>query len=71
MISLKELAKEKSQLIIATHSPVLLMYPEAQIIEITQDGLIEVPYKETSIFQEWRMLFERQDHFIQQLFTDN
>ena len=47
------------------------MYPEAQIIEITQAGLVEKNYEETSIYQDWQMLFERKRHFIQQLFTDN
>ncbi len=34
---LDELVKKESQFIIATHSPIILSYPHAKIIEISKD----------------------------------
>lgn len=70
LVMIKELVQSQSQLIIATHSPVLLMYPEAAIVELTAAGMTETSYRETQLFQEWQMLFERQEIFIDQLLND-
>jgi predicted ATPase len=37
LIRMNELVKQNSQFIIATHSPILLSYPNAKIIEITEN----------------------------------
>jgi len=42
-----ELEKLNSQFIIATHSPILLAYPNAQIFVLTDDKITMTPYKET------------------------
>lgn len=39
--------KKQSQLIIATHSPILLSYPNSKILEFTPNGLQERKYEET------------------------
>jgi predicted ATPase len=39
--------KKKSQLIIATHSPILLSYPHSKIVEFTTSGMKERNYEET------------------------
>lgn len=48
MISrMHELVQAHSQFIIATHSPILIAYPNAWIYQITGDGLRRVAYEET------------------------
>jgi predicted ATPase len=42
-----ELEKLNSQFIIATHSPILLAYPNAQIYVLSDDKIKLTPYKET------------------------
>ncbi len=42
-----ELLKWRSQFIIATHSPILLAHPAARIFVLSEDGIVETPYKET------------------------
>jgi len=42
-----DLEKLNSQFIIATHSPILLSYPGAQIFVLTEDDIILTPYEET------------------------
>lgn len=44
---LHQLVQEGSQFIIATHSPILMAYPDAWIYEIGEDGLQRVAYEDT------------------------
>ncbi len=45
-----QLVNQQSQLIIATHSPVLLAYPDSVIYQLTADGIQVTPYKETEVY---------------------
>lgn len=40
-----------AQFVIATHSPVLMAYPKATLLHMTNDGLIERPLEQTEHFQ--------------------
>ena len=48
LMRIGQLVDEGSQFIIATHSPILLAYPEATIYELTQQGAHRTQYEETS-----------------------
>ncbi len=51
MISrIHDLVEQKSQFIIATHSPIIMAYPDSVIYEI-KDNIKEVPYKDTEHYQ--------------------
>lgn len=55
MISrMHELVKAKSQFIIATHSPIILSYPNATIYQLGVDGVQPIKYKETEHYQVTR-----------------
>lgn len=43
--------KENSQFIIATHSPILMGYPNATIYEFSEDGIHQKAYKDTMNYQ--------------------
>lgn len=49
-----ELIDDRSQFIIATHSPLMMAYPDAWIYACTADGLKRVEYKETEHFRVMR-----------------
>jgi predicted ATPase len=49
-----ELIGERSQFIIATHSPLMMAYPDAWIYACTADGLQRVVYKDTEHFRVMR-----------------
>ncbi|HEX7816849.1 AAA family ATPase [Dyella sp.] len=49
-----ELVGAGAQFIVATHSPILISYPHAKILEIGDEGLVETPYKETQVFRTTR-----------------
>jgi len=40
-----------SQIVLATHSPILLAYPGARIYHLSEDGMREIEYEETEHFQ--------------------
>ena len=47
MVKMHELEKKNSQFIIATHSPILLAYPGADIYTITENGFEPTKYEES------------------------
>ena len=51
MQNMDRLAGEDSQFIIATHSPMLIIFPDAEIYQIREDGIVSVPFKETSHYR--------------------
>jgi predicted ATPase len=49
-----ELVQAKSQFIIATHSPIIMAYPDAQIYHLDAQGICPTTYQETEHFQVMR-----------------
>jgi predicted ATPase len=46
-----ELVKANSQFIIATHSPIIMAYPDSLIYQLSEDGFTEITYEETDNYQ--------------------
>jgi predicted ATPase len=46
------------QLIIATHSPILMAYPDAVIYQFSDAGLEEVPLEKTIAFNETKLFYD-------------
>jgi predicted ATPase len=65
-----ELLAERSQFIIATHSPIILGYPDAKIIELTERGLIETTYDDLEHVQVTRNFLNRRQMFLDTLLSD-
>ena len=51
MQRMHQLAAEDSQFIISTHSPMLLAFPDAEIYEIRDKGIVSVPYYQTDHYR--------------------
>jgi predicted ATPase len=45
-------------LIIATHSPILMAYPDAVIYQFSDAGLEEVPLEKTIAFNETKLFYD-------------
>jgi predicted ATPase len=65
---LHELVQADSQFIIATHSPILLAYPEAEIHELGSEGPRLTPYEETEHFRVTRDFLNRYPAMLRTLF---
>lgn len=57
-----QLTESGSQFVIATHSPILLAYPDALIRSLAEDGIHHVSYEETEHYIVTRRLL--QDHRV-------
>lgn len=67
LIRLDELVKSGSQLIIATHSPILLAYPHAKIIQITERGFEDIDYKKTDHYETYRAFLASPEKMMEKL----
>ncbi len=65
-----ELVADGSQFIIATHSPILLAYPEAMIYAFTASGVQEVDYEDAEPVRLTRAFLDSRERFLERLFSD-
>lgn len=63
-----ELVKASSQFIIATHSPILLSYPNATIYNLDDSGLTEMNYTETEHYQVTKYFINNTEKMLEDLF---
>ena len=63
-------AKNGSQFIIATHSPILLGMPEAEILSFDSGKLAPCQYEDTDSYQITKLFLQRRDLILQELLND-
>lgn len=68
MTEIDRLVKDNSQFIIATHSPILMAFPNALIYEITEDEIKKTNYKDTEHYQITRRFLENPERMLKYLF---
>jgi predicted ATPase len=69
LVRLHELVGERSQFIIATHSPILLAYPYADIHLSGDDGLARIAYEDTEHFTVARSFLSDPRQYLRRLLT--
>lgn len=67
---MKALADKRSQFVIATHSPILMAYPDAWIYRIGPAGLERVAWADTEHVRVTRDFLLRPDAFLRHLLED-
>ncbi|WP_307525654.1 AAA family ATPase [Pedobacter sp. W3I1] len=65
------LANKNAQFIIATHSPILLSYPDAWIYEMTEDKITRVKYEESEVYRVYKSFLDHPQRILDNLFTSN
>lgn len=65
-----DLVQEKSQFIIATHSPILMAYPDAFIYQFSRDGVERVSYEDTEHYRITRSFLTNPERMLKILFED-
>lgn len=68
---LHQLVRLGSQFIIATHSPILMAYPEARLLELSPSGIREVSYEDTEHFKVTRTFLLRREPMLRELFAED
>lgn len=69
--AIHQLVEDQSQLIIATHSPILLSYPHAKIILFDKTGVSEVDFEDTEHFVVTRDFLNNYPRRLEQLLADD
>ena len=64
LIRINQLVNLNSQFIIATHSPILLAIPNAEILQITENGISAKKYFETNNFKTMKNFFQNTEKTV-------
>lgn len=64
------LAEQGSQVVLATHSPMLMTYPGACLLQIDEVGIHPTEYRKTSHYQITRRFLENPDRMYRELFRE-
>jgi predicted ATPase len=67
LAAMKQMLRENSQFIIATHSPILLAFPDAQILQFVNGGIHEVKYDQLEHVQLTKDFLNNPDLFLRHL----
>ncbi len=70
MAEIDYLVKKDSQFIIATHSPILMAFPDAEILEFSQNGINKVSYKETEHYQVTKSFLDAPERMLGYLLNE-
>jgi len=71
LVRLHDLAKTGAQFIIATHSPILLAYPDAFIYACSEDGIALTAYTDTEHYQVTKNFLANPQRMLNQLLRDD
>jgi len=63
-----DLIEANAQFVIATHSPILMAYPEARIYQFGTDGIAQVAYEDTEHYQVTRNFLANPARMLRVLF---
>ncbi|WP_163100655.1 AAA family ATPase [Peribacillus alkalitolerans] len=59
------------QFIIATHSPILLGYPDATILNFDDGEISEIDYEKTDHYQITKYFLDQRERFLKEILKDN
>ena len=66
--ALPDLARSGNQIVCATHSPILTALPGAQILELSDEGIVSRDWEELELTASWRHFLETPDMNLRYLF---
>jgi len=69
LAGMHELIEREAQFVIATHSPIIMAYPDALIYLFDGDGIHEIEYEETEHFRVTRAFLTRKEQMLRELFS--
>lgn len=64
---INELVKNDTQFVIATHSPILMAFPNAQILELSEAGINTVKFKDTEHYKITKEFLNNPDRMLHYL----
>ena len=70
LILIDNLVKQDSQFFIATHSPIVMAYPDSEILQFTEAGIESVAYKDTDHYRITKQFIDRPEQMVKYLLDD-
>lgn len=67
MVEINNLVKQDSQFIIATHSPILMAFPGAEILYFSENGVAPVKYEDTEHYQVTKAFLDNPQKMLRHL----
>jgi predicted ATPase len=67
LAALHDLVQRGGQFIIATHSPIILAYPDAAILHFSESGIAPIAYHDTEHYKVTRAFLTRTEMMLQEL----
>lgn len=67
LVTLTELVEIGSQIICATHSPILTAAPGAQIVEMSDEGPLDVDWEDLDLVRHWRRFLDDPRSYLRHL----
>ncbi|WP_246447865.1 AAA family ATPase [Streptococcus pacificus] len=71
MFEIKKSILNGTQFIIATHSPILLGFPNVTIFNFDESGINTISYEETSAYEITKLFIENKETILNELFKEN
>lgn len=71
LMEIHRLVQQNAQFIIATHSPILMAYPGAQILELSETGIRTVDYRDTEHYLVTRRFLQDPERMLATLLADD
>jgi predicted ATPase len=68
LVLLGNIADSGSQVILATHSPVLAAFPGASLLEFSADGIAEQDWEDLDLVSHWRSFMSEPGSYLRHLF---
>lgn len=70
LVHIHNLVRQGSQFIIATHSPIIMAYPNSKIIELTESGITETSLEETNHYSLMKQFFNDKERLLHHLLKE-
>jgi len=69
--AMHELVQREAQFIIATHSPIIMAYPNALIYKFSSSGIRPIEYRDTEHYRVTHAFLSRPEQTMRLLFADD
>ncbi len=64
IVEIDRLVKSDSQFIIATHSPILMAFPNAEILQLSENGIESVDYRDTEHYRTTKGFLDSPERYL-------
>ena len=70
LVCIHDLVRNDSQFIISTHSPILMSYPDADLFELSGNGIDKTSYEQTEHYRITKSFIDKPEVMYAHLFVD-